>query len=137
MSNKVGDAIKVYFAQKKISNTDAAKMLDITPQAVSLQLGRTFGPNNAVKWSEVFGFRINWLRTGEGPMFDEPSVMNNTSGGDMIINSPGASTGSSDGDVRVYRDLYEKALAENVSLRAKLYKLMDRLSQNGLDCECD
>lgn len=137
MSNKVGDAIKVYFVQKKISVADAAKILGITSQAVSLQLGRAFGPNNAVKWHDAFGFRINWLRTGEGPMFEESSVNNNTAGGDMVINSPGAVLSSEGGDVRVYKDLYEKSQNEIIELKARIYRLMDKLSANGLDCECD
>lgn len=114
-------------------------MLGTSKQNVSNYLNgsQNFGQNVAAKWHDAFGFRVNWLRTGEGPMFDNAPVQNNVAGGDMIINSPGASTSSSEGDVRVYKDLYEKAQAENLSLRAKLYKLMDRLTQNGLDCECD
>lgn len=136
---EVGKKIAEYFSQNGISQVAAGERLGISQGAVSARLCgiKPFGNNAAQKWHEVFGFRVNWLRTGEGPMFDTPVVQNNTAGGDMIINSPGTTTDSSEGEARVYKDLYEKAQAEIVELRIKMYKLMDRLTQNGLDCECD
>jgi phage repressor protein C with HTH and peptisase S24 domain len=54
-----------------MSQTDAAAILEVQQAAVSNQLnGRRFGKNNATKWSKAFGFRLNWLKTGEDPMFD-------------------------------------------------------------------
>ena len=50
---------------------EVARILDVQPAAVSNQLnGRSFGKNSAAKWSNAFGFRIQWLTSGEGPMFD-------------------------------------------------------------------
>lgn len=118
---------------------EIAEKLNTSQQIVSQLLNekRAFGLKSAQLWHDVFGFRINWLRTGEGPMFEGQTVTNNTSGGDMIINSPGAVTGSSDGaDVRVYKDLYDKAQAEIITLKAKIYQLMDKLTENGIDCDC-
>jgi phage repressor protein C with HTH and peptisase S24 domain len=67
----IGEKIKEYFSEIGMSQTDAAKILDVQQAAVSNQLnGRRFGKNSAEKWSKAFGFRLNWLRTGEGPMFD-------------------------------------------------------------------
>lgn len=137
-TEQICTAIKKHLLDIGVSQKEAGEKMGMSQGAVANQLcNRTFGTNAAIKWNKAFGFRVNWLRTGEGPMFDNAPVQNNVAGGDMIINSPGASTSSSEGDVRVYKDLYEKAQAENLSLRAKLYKLMDRLTQNGLDCECD
>lgn len=57
-----------------MSQIEAAKILDVQQAAVSNQLnGRPFGKNSAAKWNKAFGFRINWLLTGEGPMFDKDS----------------------------------------------------------------
>ena len=54
-----------------MSQTEIAKALDIQQAAVSNQLnGRPFGKNAAAKWNNAFGFRVNWLLTGEGPMFE-------------------------------------------------------------------
>lgn len=67
----IGRRIKEYFSETGISQQDAAKALDVQQAAVSNQLnGRSFGKNSATKWNKAFGFRINWLLTGEGPMFD-------------------------------------------------------------------
>ena len=133
------EELKKYFRVQGMSQTEIAEKLQTSQQQVSQLLNgkRAFGARTAQAWSDAFGFRVNWLRTGEGPMFDTPTVQNNTAGGDMIINSPGTSTDSSEGEARVYKDLYEKAQAEIVELRIKMYKLMDRLTQNGLDCDCD
>lgn len=70
-AQNIGKKIKEYFSEAGISQTDVAKALNVQPAAVSNQLnGRPFGKNSAAKWSNAFGFRVNWLMTGEGPMFD-------------------------------------------------------------------
>lgn len=70
----IGNKIKEYFAEIGMSQIEAAKILDVQQAAVSNQLnGRPFGKNSAAKWNKAFGFRINWLLTGEGPMFDKDS----------------------------------------------------------------
>ena len=69
--SEIGKRIKEYFSEAGLSQTEVARMLDVQPAAVSNQLnGRPFGKNSAAKWSNVFGFRPNWLLTGEGPIFD-------------------------------------------------------------------
>ena len=73
----IGEKIKEYFSEIGMSQTDAAKALEVQQAAVSNQLnGRHFGKNAAAKWSKAFGFRLNWLITGEGPMFDTDSQGN-------------------------------------------------------------
>lgn len=67
----IGNRIKEYFAEIGMSQIEAAGLLNVQQAAVSNQLnGRPFGKNSAAKWNKAFGFRINWLLTGEGPMFD-------------------------------------------------------------------
>lgn len=76
---EIGRTIKEYFAEIGMSQIEAANLLGVQQAAVSNQLnGRAFGKNSAAKWNKIFGFRINWLLTGEGPMFDtqEPSRKN-------------------------------------------------------------
>jgi transcriptional regulator with XRE-family HTH domain len=68
---EIGKKIKEYFSEIGMSQTEIAKALDIQQAAVSKQLnGRPFGKNAAAKWNNAFGFRVNWLLTGEGPMFE-------------------------------------------------------------------
>ena len=69
--------LKEYFAENGMKQTDIAEVLDVTQSAVSNQLnGRPFGVNSAKKWSKTFGFSINWLTTGEGPMFEHRKPTN-------------------------------------------------------------
>ena len=78
--SEIGKKIKEYFSEAGISQMEVARVLNVQPAAVSNQLnGRSFGKNSAAKWSNAFGFRINWLLTGEGPMFD-PQITPNTDG---------------------------------------------------------
>lgn len=68
---EIGNTIKEYFAEIGLSQTDVASRLGVQQAAVSNQLnGRAFGKNSAAKWNKAFGFRVNWLLTGEGSMFD-------------------------------------------------------------------
>ena len=71
MRKVIGKTIKEYFSEIGMSQLEAANLLGVQQAAVSNQLnGRPFGKNSAAKWNQIFGFRINWLLTGEGPMFD-------------------------------------------------------------------
>lgn len=64
--------IKDYFIENGMKHSDIASVLDVTQAAVSNQLnGRPFGINSAKKWNKAFGFSIDWLTTGEGPMFSK------------------------------------------------------------------
>lgn len=68
---EIGKKIKEYFSEMGMSQQEVANILDVQQAAVSNQLnGRSFGKNAAAKWSKAFGFRTNWLITGEGPMFE-------------------------------------------------------------------
>lgn len=69
---EIGQIIKEYFTEIGMSQMDAARELGVQQAAVSNQLnGRPFGKNSAAKWNRTFGFRVNWLITGEGAMFDD------------------------------------------------------------------
>ncbi len=68
---EIGKKIKEYFSEIGMSQMEAAEKLGVQQAAVSNQLnGRSFGKNSAAKWNAAFGFRTNWLLTGEGMMFD-------------------------------------------------------------------
>ena len=70
LSIHICSKLKDYFIENGMKQCDIASVLDVTQSAVSNQLnGRPFGVNSAKKWSKVFGLNINWLTTGEGPMF--------------------------------------------------------------------
>lgn len=75
-----GRLLKEFFKEKGITQQDAADRLGILQTNVSaLLLGkRNFGRKMAEKWSKAFGLRVNWLITGEGPMFEgESSIYSN------------------------------------------------------------
>lgn len=81
--------LKDYFTENGMKQSEIAEVLDVTQSAVSNQLnGRPFGINAAKKWSKQFGFSINWLTTGEGPMFDKKVPINILKGDHHEIMGP-------------------------------------------------
>lgn len=87
---QIGEAIRSYLESRGLLQRDVAETLNITQGAVSAYYrGKPFGKNAALKWSEAFGFRVNWLLTGEGEMLinDQPEVPAEdqpTAGGSLI-----------------------------------------------------
>ena len=73
----VGDTIKYIIKKANLTQEDVAEILGIAQPTIALLLkSSAFGKRSATKWSEAFGFRINWLLTGEGDMFtsDHPKI---------------------------------------------------------------
>ena len=87
--NEISKKLKDYFAENGMKQSEIATALDVTQSAVSNQLnGRPFGINAAKKWSKLFGFNINWLLTGDGPMFDKKRPTNILKGDSHEIMGP-------------------------------------------------
>lgn len=75
--NIVGLNIRKIFKEAGLSQQDVANILNVTQSVISKWLnGKPFGKNVAKQWENAFGFRANWLLTGEGDMFtsDHPKV---------------------------------------------------------------
>ncbi len=73
----VGEKIKEVFKNAGLIQQDVAEILNITQSTIAKLLATSaFGKKSAKKWSEAFGFRPNWLLTGEGDMFtsEHPKV---------------------------------------------------------------
>lgn len=76
-SNVICEKLKDYFIENGMKQSEIAYALDVTQAAISNQMnGRPFGINSAKKWSKLFGFTIDWLSTGEGPMFGSKKPIN-------------------------------------------------------------
>ena len=90
INTQIGEAIRSYLESKGLTQCEVAERLSITQGAVSAYYrGKSFGKNAAQKWSEVFGFRENWLRTGEGEMLtgsksDKPAEVKPASDGSLV-----------------------------------------------------
>lgn len=70
---RIGQEIRAYLESLGYVQSDVAEKLQITQGAVSAYYrGKPIGKNSAKKWSEAFGFRENWLITGEGSMLNTP-----------------------------------------------------------------
>ena len=88
---QIGEAIRSYLESKGLTQCEVAERLSITQGAVSAYYrGKPIGKNAAQKWSEAFGFRENWLRTGEGEMLisvikpDKPAEAQPVSDGSLV-----------------------------------------------------
>jgi len=68
---EIAAAMRRYLAENGISLSEAAARLGVSQQAVSNQLsGRRIGPNVARNWADAFGFRVEYLLSGEGAMLE-------------------------------------------------------------------
>ena len=72
---EIAATMRAYLAENKISMIEAAARLGVSQQAVSNQVsGRKIGQNVARNWADVFGFRVEYLLTGEGPVMEGDDV---------------------------------------------------------------
>lgn len=64
--------LREFLSSQKLTQQEVANILGIRQTNVSALLRgeRNFGKKMAERWSNAFGLRVNWLLTGEGPMFD-------------------------------------------------------------------
>lgn len=64
--------LREFLTSQKLTQQEVADALGIRQTNVSALLRgeRNFGRKMAERWSKAFGLRVNWLLTGEGPMFD-------------------------------------------------------------------
>jgi Predicted transcriptional regulator len=68
---EIASKMRAFLSENGISMSDAADRLGVSQQAVSNQLsGRKLGPTVARSWADVFGFRMEYLLTGEGPVME-------------------------------------------------------------------
>ena len=68
---QIASRMRSFLSENGISMSEAAERLGVSQQAVSNQLsGRKLGPNVARNWADVFGFRVEYLLTGEGPSME-------------------------------------------------------------------
>lgn len=87
-AQRIGAQLKTFFDKKGLTQQEIADILHIHQTNVSAMLlgKRNFGRNSALKWSEAFGLRVNWLITGDGPMFESETAVTQTNvNGDNVI----------------------------------------------------
>ena len=110
---QIGEAIRIHLEGKGLLQRDVAEALNITQGAVSAYYrGKPFGKNAALKWSNAFGFRVNWLLTGEGSMLV-----------DSHEEAPAPSQGGQDSAV------VELLKEQNAELQAKVDALNQRIGE--------
>lgn len=72
---EIAATMRAFLTENKISMSEAAARLGVSQQAVSNQVsGRKIGQNVARNWADVFGFRVEYLLTGEGPVMEGDDV---------------------------------------------------------------
>lgn len=80
----IGEVLKAYFKEQGISQEDLSRKLNVSQSYISsLFSGKTkFGKKQAQKWSEIFGFSVDFLLTGNGEL--SPKVNQYNENGDNI-----------------------------------------------------
>ena len=66
----VEEAIKRYLKAHGLTMQDMADRLGVSQQAISGAIRRGIGVNTAKRWSEVFGFNVEFLTTGSGNLLE-------------------------------------------------------------------
>lgn len=67
----VENAIKLYLKTNGLTMQDMGDKLGVSQQAVSGAIRRGIGVNTAKRWSEVFGFSVEFLTTGIGQLMTD------------------------------------------------------------------
>lgn len=67
----VDEAIKRYLKANGLTMQDMADRVGVSQQAISGAIRRGIGVNTARRWSEVFGFNVEFLTTGIGALLDD------------------------------------------------------------------
>lgn len=128
----IGEAIRSYLESKGLTQCEVAERLGMTQGAVSAYYrGKVFGKNAAQKWSEAFGFRENWLRTGEGAMLKGDTSQ--SSKGDNTIQVSGTNVdmrninqSKNTGDEKRVKEL-ERRIEELTEDKRRLQEMVDKM----------
>ena len=132
INTQIGEAIRSYLESKGLTQCEVAERLSITQGAVSAYYrGKSFGKNAAQKWSEVFGFRENWLRTGEGEMLlgpqkSEVSAEEKIVMGYSLVDYLQRKVAELEGKIELLNDEKMNLLQENAVLRYENMMLTPR-----------
>lgn len=132
INTQIGEAIRSYLESKGLTQCEVAERLSITQGAVSAYYrGKPFGKNAAQKWSEVFGFRENWLRTGEGEMLlgpqkSEVSAEEKIVMGYSLVDYLQRKVAELEGKIELLNDEKMNLLQENAVLRYENMMLAPR-----------
>lgn len=83
----IGEALRKYFDNQGIAQIEIADKLGVSKAYVNaLFTGSSkFGKKSAEKWSEVFGFSKSFLLTGEGSMFVDAPVIEETHANELTL----------------------------------------------------
>lgn len=115
------EEIRKYFALHNIRIADVAEKVGLHPSSVSLmvagkqELSKTF----IAGLYKAYGFDTTYLLTGEG----------------TLLPASRPAKASSDAELRATQDMVQGLTKDNISLKAKLYKLMEKLEALGLPCD--
>lgn len=73
--DNIGECLKEFFKEKGLTQMKVAEMTGAQQSYVAALLngGKQFGKKQAQKWGDIFGLSPNWLLTGTGEMFCNPS----------------------------------------------------------------
>ena len=115
------EEVRKYFALNNIKITDVAEKTGISrPTLSNLICGRRdFSKRYAPQLAEAYGFDVTFLLTGQGSLFPQKP----------------ATSGTKDAELRAANEMVQQLTKDNISLKAKVYKLMEKLEALGQPCD--
>lgn len=137
---RIGECIREHFENMELQQHDVANRLEISQSAVSAYYrGKPFGKNAAQKWADAFGFRANWLLTGEGPMLksDQPEnpMEEQPSSNSSLIDYLQRKVAELEGKIDKLNEEKADLLQENAVLKYENQLLAPQKGRNAEDAE--
>ena len=124
--DNIGEILRAYFKEKGVSQEDLSNQLGVSQSYISALFSNKtkFGKRQAQKWSDIFGFSVDFLLTGNGELI--PTVNQYNENGDNI-NGHSVTINKTEGDYLEIIKSLTSQLSKSQEQISKSQEQMDRL----------
>lgn len=94
----INDKLSAYFRSMGVTQEQIAERMGVSQAYINALLcgKKSFGKKAAQKWSEIYGFSVGWLLTGEGEMMSRTVNQHNQNGDNYYGESLSVDKGGND-----------------------------------------
>lgn len=130
----VSEELRRYFLINGIRNNDVCDATGISKAAVShIVTGtRPISKDNAHTLAQVYGFNIDFLLWGKGTLM--PASRQDAPADSRPAPSSSAEPAGLEAENRALHNEVAELTREKITLKARIYQLIDRLEKHGIPC---